>query len=799
MIRIINLVNTPYLNHFQTHRNTKDSKTRLAPVFNNILIMTKIFRNTCALIVLLSFSTFIFADQCPYELPASLTDAPTSSPTSIIETVKRPGKEPIFLEADRVRGIYQQEIEGIGSVVLRRGEYTISADRMKYFQNTDDSEGEGNVRLERTRDVITGKDIHLNLEAEVGFISNPDYYKKDNRGRGTGELLLFEGKNNFQLIKSNYTTCPKGNDDWYIRAGDLKIDNKEETGTARNVSIRFKDVPIMYLPWINFSYSGKRKTGMLAPIIGNTGKSGADLALPIYINIAPNIDATIAPRLMSKRGIMINNELRYIGRTLQGRVLADILPHDLRERDGIDRTRYGVSFMHNQHFGYGWSGNFNYNRVSDDRFFRDLANNLSQTSKTNLLQRGLLSHHSELGPGGLLSFSALIQQFQTLQDPVFTIFTPYKRLPQLKLNVLKRNIAGLDLDLKTSWTRFSHPTLEDGQRLTLFPSVSAPLRNSFGYITPKFGLHYTRYSLSPGETLTAEKESRGKNFDRMIPVFSLDSGVTFDRQMSIGGREYIQTLEPRVYYLYAPFRDQDLFPNFDSAESDFSFAQLFTENRFSGNDRFNDANQMTIALTSRFLDPTTGAERLRMAVGQQFRFIKRRVRLDRFDTEDNTLKQTTSSRTDFIAAISGRLTSSITTDTNVQFDQSQLRVQKIRTGVSYQPETGKVINLGYRFTRDFLEQVDTSVQWPFTKRLHGIARINYSLRDDRILAGLAGIEYKACCWALRFVLQRLTTATRRTSTAFFVQLQLNGLMEIGSDPLRLLQQSIPGYANVLHD
>lgn len=769
-----------------------------APVFKNTLTMRKIFRGTLTLIMFLGFPAIIFAEQCPYDIPTPLNSPLSSSPaSSTTETVKQPGKEPVFIDADSIRGVYQQEIEGVGSVVLRRGEYTISADRMKYFQDTDDSEVEGNVRLERTQDVITGRDLHLNLEAGVGYISNPDYYKKDNRGRGTGELLLFEGKNHFQLTKSNYTTCPKGNDDWYIRASDLKIDNEEETGTARNVSLLFKDVPIFYLPWINFSYSGKRKTGMLAPVVGNTGKSGADLALPFYINIAPNIDATIAPRLMSKRGIMVNNELRYIGQTLSGVMLADILPHDLREREGIDRTRYGVSLLHNQHFGYGWSGNFHYNRVSDDRFFRDLANNLSQTSKTNLLQQGLISHHSELGQGGLLSFSALVQQFQTLQDPrastnpLLLISNPYKRLPQLNLGIIKRNLAGLDIDFKSSWTHFSHATLEDGQRLTLFPSVSAPMRNAFGYITPKVGLHYTQYSLSSDRKSLDGQELRGENFDRTIPVFSLDSGVTFDRKMSLGSRQFIQTLEPRAYYVYAPFRDQSLFPNFDSAESDFSFAQLFTENRFSGSDRFNDANQMTLALTSRFLDSESGAERLRLAVGQQFRFQQRRVRLD-----SNNNQQTTSSRTDFIAAIFGRLTPTITTDTNVQFDQNQLRTEKIRTGISYQPDAGKVVNLGYRFTRDLLEQVDASAQWPFTHRLHGVASINYSLKDDRILAGLAGVEYKACCWALRLVLQRLTTATNNTSTAFFVQLQLNGLMEIGSDPLRLLQENIPGYTNL---
>ncbi len=282
----------------------------------------------------------------------------------------------------------------------------------------------------------------------------------------------------------------------------------------------------------------------------------------------------------------------------------------------------------------------------------------------------------------------------------------------------------------------------------------------------------------------------------------MDSGVVFDRNIEIGGNRFTQTLEPRAFYVYVPFEDQSFLPNFDSAESDFSFAQILTENRFSGNDRINDANQVTLALTSRLIEPSTGIERLRVAVGQQFRFTNRRVILGS--------SQVTSRDADFIAALSGRLTRELSTDVNVQIDQQSLQAEKIRAGISYQPEIGKVFNLGYRFIRNVqeqnlvntfefdtsIEQVDTSIQWPITSKFHSVARVNYSLRDDRILAGLAGFEYAACCWKFRAVVQKLTTSTQRTTTAVFVQLELNGLMEIGSNPLRVMQRSIPGYTSI---
>ncbi|WP_292996060.1 LPS-assembly protein LptD [Nitrosomonas sp.] len=709
----------------------------------------------------------------------SLANELSVKPENGQKPIIKPQKKPVQIEADRITGYYKQEIEATGDAVLHHGDNVLTADRMKYYQQTEDTEVEGNVRLERPKDTLKGEHLQLNLKTEEGYLTEPRYLMKEGKGRGAGDMLLFEGKDNYRLKETNYTTCPEGDNGWHIRAKELEIDNKNEVGTARHVSVVFKDTPILYSPWIDFSYSGKRKSGMLAPVAGYNVKTGFDVALPFYLNIAPNIDATIAPRIMTERGFLLSNEVRYIGnKNMNGHLQFDILPHDIH----TNQTRWGVLFTHTQNIGKGWQGFLNYNQVSDDRYFRELTPNLAQTSLTNLSQQGGVSYNSRLGTNGAVSFTGFAQRFQTIQDPLALFVSPYERLPHFSMNAIKRDVGKMDFELNSSWTNFYHPTLVDGKRFVFYPSVSVPLRNEYGYITPKVGLHYTQYSLS------TPVENKGESIDRAIPIFSVDSGIAFDRKLQLGDRNFVQTLEPRIFYTYVPYRNQNYLPNFDSAVNDFSFAQMLTENRFSGSDRINDANRVTVALTSRFVEQDTGIERLRLAVGQQVNFTDPRVLL--------LPPQVTSGKSDFIAAISGRLTPHVSTDSSIQMDESKFWIEKVRSGISYQPEPGKVLNFGYRFTRNVLEQVDTSFQWPISGNWHGVARANYSLKDDKIIAGLAGFEYNACCWALRFVVQRLTTATQTTTTAVFVQLELKGLMGIGNNPLQALQQSIPGYTSV---
>lgn len=681
---------------------------------------------------------------------------------------------PIYIDADQIDGYYQQEIEATGNVRVRRGDQVLTADRIKYYQDTEDLEVEGNILLERVDDILQGSYLQLNLQTEIGELTDPRYFIKDGSGRGSGNLLLLEGEDHYRLKKGNYTTCPVDNDDWYILADDLSIDNEKQVGTARSVMVRFKDVPILYVPWMNFSLSGQRKTGLLAPVIGNTARSGAEVSIPFYWNIAPNYDATIAPRYMSKRGLMFNNEFRYLKPTLGGQLFFDLLPDDTV----TNSTRYAVALNHTHWLGSGWFGALHYNRVSDDNYFRDLSNNIAFTSQTNLLQQATASYYSGLGRDGSLMFNALLQQFQTIQDPRARIISPYKRLPQFMLNAIKRNVYGLDFDFAGSWTNFSHPSLQHGLRLALYPSISMPLQTSYGYIKPRVALHHTRYNLNR-PTATGEKHP-----SRTLPILSLDSGLVFERDTTMWNENFVQTIEPRLFYVFTPYKDQNFLPNFDSAEMDFSFAQIFTERRFSGEDRINDSNEITLALTSRMIQSATGNERLRFSVGQKVRFRERRLVLG---------DQATSTKSDFIAELSGSLSPYITTDAGIQLNQNNFLTEKVRTGISYHPAPGKVINAGYRYTRDVFEQVDISTQWPFRKNWQGMASVNYSLKDDRLLAGLLGLEYNACCWSLRLVANRFATAEQKTSTAVFVQLELNGLMKIGTNPIRVLQQGIPGY------
>lgn len=687
---------------------------------------------------------------------------------------------PVHIEADRIDGYYQQEIEATGNVHMRRGDKTLSADRAKYYQNSEDVEVEGCVLLERPDDTLRGTFLQMNLQTDIGELRAPFYTLKDSSGRGSGDLLLLEGKDHYRIKKARYTTCPEDNHDWYILTDDLEIDNEKKVGTARHATIRFKDVPILYLPWMNFSFSQERKTGFLSPIAGNTSRSGVEIALPFYWNIAPNYDATITPRVMSRRGVMLDNEFRYIGQGLGGRVLFDLLPDDLVTHS----TRYGLQLGHSQFLGAGWYGSLNYNRVSDDNYFRDLGNNILFTSQTNLLQQASASYFSKLGHNGMVTFSALMQQFQTIQDSRAPIVSPFKILPRFTANAIKSDVYGMDFEFASSFTHFSHPTLPHGLRFTAFPSVTLPLENSFGFIRPRMGLHYTRYDLNK----PVAPNAGDRHLNRTVPIFSLDSGIILERDTKLGGRNYIQTLEPRIFYTYIPYRDQQLLPNFDSAEMDFSYAQLFLERRFSGEDRINDANEVTLAVSSRLINSANGSERLRFSAGQRIRFDERRVVL--------TSPQVTRAGSDFIAELSGSLTDHIKTDAGVQLNQNRLFVEKVRTGISYNPAPGKIVNAGYRFTRDVLEQIDLSTQWPIAKRWQGFAAMNYSLRDEKLLAGLLGLEYNACCWSLRLVASRFMTATSRSSTNIFIQLELNDLLRIGNNPLKVLQQSIPGYTRI---
>lgn len=692
-------------------------------------------------------------------------------PSPIPATPAAPGEDaPIVVHADRIQGHRNQEVEASGNVLLQKDKETLSADQLTYYQPQNEVVAQGNVRLEQAGNVATGPDLKLNLGTNIGQMSTPHFEILSTHARGDGSKLLFEGKDQYRLEDARYTTCPVGQDDWFLHVVDLQLDRTTQIGTARNAYIEFKGVPLLYTPWITFPLNNQRKTGLLTPSFGSSGNSGAEFTVPFYWNIAPNYDATFTPRFLAKRGLQIGAEFRYLQPSYFGTFQGEVLPND----KVAGMNRYAITLQHQQTFSPAWSGYLNVQKVSDDNYFRDLSTQLSNVTQVNLPREGALIYN-----GGWWNFTTRVQKWQTLQDPQAPIVPPYDRAPQLLLNAERQDILGTDITMMGEYVDFQHPTLATGKRFIAYPTISLPLSTASAYVTPKIGVNYARYTLDPNTTTLPDTT-------RTVPIFSVDSGVYFDRDVEIGGQRMEQTLEPRLYYVYIPYRDQSQIPVFDTAVADFNFAQIFTENQYTGWDRINDANQVTAALTTRFINPNTGVERLRAAVGQIYYFRTPQVTLP------GQVPQTART-SDVLAAVGGQLTQDWYLDTGWQYNPHDRQTEKFSFNARYRPEAGKLVNLGYRLTRGVLKQVDVSTQWPITSRWSGLARWNYSILDSKVLESLAGLEYNGGCWALRGVVHHLTTSTAQSSNAILIQLELNGVSRLGANPLDLLRQNIPGY------
>lgn len=690
------------------------------------------------------------------------------------------------IQADRILGRNDVETVAEGGVELRQADSIITADHLKYRHLEDEAEAEGNVRLTRDEDVISGPRMRLRVRDSEGVFEQPHYLikrlpKTDSpqaqtrqpvAGTGEASRLDFEGEGLYRFTSATYSTCTPPNRDWYVEADEISLDYNHETGEASRSKVVFKDVPIFYWPSVSFSLNHQRRSGLLAPTFGSSTTSGLELTLPWYWNIAPNMDATIAPRVLSRRGIQLNSEFRYLDHAYNGQARIEYLPGD--QVAGTNRSAYAI--LHNHVLGPGLTGNINLNGVSDDRYFTDLSSKVAMVSQANLLRQGSLTYGA-----GWWNATLTAQRFQTLQDPAAPVAIPYYRLPQLLLTALRPDLpAGINLGLTGEFVDFHHPTQVIGQRTVLYPQVSLPLQTAAFYVTPKIGMHMTRYSLSRQQTDVPDQLSR------QVPIMSVDSGVVFEREVNWFDRALTQTLEPRFYYLNVPVRDQSRMPVFDSGLLDFNFAQIFAENRYGGGDRIGDANQLTAAVVSRLIDPSTGSELMRGAVGQRFYFREQRVTLP-----GEVARETR--KTDLLAAFSGRVLPQTFLDTGWQYSPNFGRTERFNIGGRYQPEFGKVLNAGYRYTRDQVGQIDISGQWPLSGRWYGVGRYNYSLKESRLIEGVAGLEYDAGCWVGRIVLHRLATTTATASTALFVQLELNGLARIGSNPLDLLKRNIAGY------
>lgn len=769
---------------------------------------------------------------------------------------------PMFLTADDLAGVTDHETVATGNVEARKAGSVVNADRMIYRPVEDQLEAVGNVSLYQGEDVISGPRMRLKMADQTGFFDQPNYLLKreakwalkererlvkgekgstavdanalaawntsaarqsrpepgslmnvlgvsaevaddipKSEARGTAERMDFEGENRFRLFNNTYTTCKPGDNGWYVKTDELALDYDREVAEGKGGTIYFKDAPIFYTPWLSFSLNNQRKSGFLTPTIGNSSVNGLMISAPYYWNIASNMDATFSPRVYSKRGVQLASEFRYLSHSYGGTVRAEVMPND-RLSDG--ESRYAYSLQHQQNFGHGFGGLLNISGVSDDDYFADLSSRSVVSSQRQLLRQGVLSYGS---PSGWWSASMVGQSYQTLnpdRTPGQQIEHVYSLAPQVNLSARRPDYLGADLAFLGQYTSFRHhdatnrdPSLrkDEGTRFVAYPQVALPFVQPGWYVTPKVGAHVTHYSIDRNVPGTLGDPG---SITRSLPIVSVDSGMTFERDTTWFGARATQTLEPRLYYLYVPYRDQSRIPVFDSGVADFNFAQIFSENQFSGYDRVSDAHQLTAAVVTRLIDPTSGAEAMRAMFGQRYYFRRQQVTLPgatalRASAVDKW------NRSDFLAAFSGRVLPKTFLDAALQYNPSDARMERSSIGMRYQPDFGKVLNASYRFGSKEIaggtafKNFDVAGQWPIWGGLSAVGRYNYSILDHKPVETVGGLEYSEGCWAVRVVGHQVATTTGKSNKSLFVQLELTDFARIGSNPIDLLRRNITGY------
>ena len=760
--------------------------------------------------------------------------APSLSDSALAKPARGDKDEnyPLFVIADRIDGRIDEVTEAEGNVELRKTGSLIFADKIIYWPLEDEVDATGNVRMLQEGAEINTPHLRMQISEQIGFAESPDYHivrevpskyyarqrvvrakaaasntlvssvpmmlnvsesyglnttepeqvTRPSEGSGQAERVDFQGENQFHLTSATYSTCKPGRPDWYLQSSEMHLDYDEEVGDAKHASVWFKDVPIFYFPVASFALNSQRHSGFLHPVFATSTKNGIDFTTPYYWNIAPNYDATLYPRYMEKRGLQLGAEVDYLGYNYRGETRVEYMPNDEVE----DRQRYAYRFKHQQNFGRGFSGVLNWNGVSDDLYWQDMSSRLLQTSQTQLPQQAVLGY----SPFSWLQTNTQLLRYQTLQtDPANPITPPYFVEPQINIVGYKPNVLKTDLSLISQYSRFTHPDKVNGERFVFYPQVSLPVVHPAFQITPKFGLHMTSYKLDQSVSGT-----EATSFSRVLPTFTLDSTVVFERESKWLNDDYIQTLEPRLYYVNIPFKEQSnaQYPIFDTGLTDFNFAQIFSENRYSGFDRINDANQLTAALTTRFLDANTGVERFKAMLGQRYYFKPQQVTIP-----GETVRPVNFSN--LVASATGLVLPKTYADVAVEYNYNAGTTERFSAGTRFQPEVGKVLSASYRYTSDPLtqestvSQFDIAGQWPISAQWYAVGRYNYSMRDKQLLEAIAGVEYNTGCWATRFVAQRLEAIAGEPNTSYFLQLELTDFSSIGSNPIGLLRRSVPGY------
>ncbi|MEE9334336.1 MAG: LPS assembly protein LptD [Granulosicoccaceae bacterium] len=671
-----------------------------------------------------------------------------------------------------------------GGVVSLEGNTTIgfkdrllNAENAKYLPESGEVLIEGEVSFLSKGIKLESRDAKIDMDDNLFSTGESNYEIDLNGKRATGAASTMERNEKGEYIMKNgtYSTCPPGDKSWFIQAKELHLYPDEGIGTAKNIRLNFKGIPLLAIPRFSFPISPKRKTGFLAPVIARRENTGLELHIPWYWNIRPNLDATLVPRLTSKRGAQIQSEFRYLNK--QGAWQLD--NEYINDRERSNERRVFTQLKHDGRFNRDWSSNILASRVSDGDYFKDLGDSVQVASITHLERRADLTF--QRGP---YQFISRLQTYQTVDSTIDDIDKPYKRLPQFLFNwEPDKDKYGIRASVDSELVYFDRDASVTGSRLDLHPRLTVPIVRDAWFFKPTLAYRFTHYALNN------EAEAVDSRVSRNLSTLSIDSGLYFDRSIDLKGS--LQTLEPRLFYLRVPYRDQVDIPLFDSNQFDFSISQLFRENRFSGSDRVADANQVSLALTTRIVDGVDGSEDFRGSLGQIFYFDDRRVTLEGEDID-------TRDTSDVVGELAADLSNNWGVSGKMQWNPDDKNTVRGSMLVSYRPAPNKIVNLAHRIVNTGrnaeTEQLDFSVLWPVKNNWVVAGRWNYSLDEDQSIESLLGLQYDSCCWAARLAARRYVTDDGLDhDTSLYLQLVLKGLAPVGQNYGALLETAILGY------
>ena len=732
---------------------------------------------------------------------------------------------PIFWSGERMTGQPDKDMTIEGNATLRRMGTVIRADRITYSDPTDRATAQGHVRINRKGDVFEGDYLELKIGTFEGFFTAAHFELLKNQGYGEAEKIEFHDDAHFTVHKTHYTTCkPNGGldwlPDWIFRANRMTLDTDADSGVAEGAVLEFQGIPLLPLPEISFPLSERRKSGFLPPTFGLGSDGGFEFLQPYYWNIAPNRDATFYPKLMTLRGVDLGMEYRYLEPTYFGTVRTSVLPSD--RLTGTTRWSLGTAHQGRMETPIGMVGvGLNINRVSDDNYWRDFTTSVNGTSNAinsttsggaaitqRLLPTDLIATWNQGYAGGMFSSSARVLKWQTLQDVNSPIVPPFDRAPQITARYGIDNMQGWDWSIDTDFTQFQADRAltqqPNAQRGVAQLQMSHPWLLPGGFVTPKLQLHAAAYQFD-------EALSNGsRTGSAVVPTFSLDAGVVLERDIQLFGRDLVQTLEPRAFYVYTPWRDQSMLPNYDTAANDFNFATIYTENAFVGHDKIADNNLLTLGVTTRFLDANNGAQLARFGVAQRLRFEEQKVTLN------SSTAPAQAGLSDILLGASINASEQWALDSTVQYNPKTEKSIRSTIGARYNPGHYRVLNTAYSYQRDQSEQLAVSWQWPINNlwgdmgqelgagrgqgagRYYSVGRLNYSLFDGRMVDTLLGLEYDAGCWLGRVVLQRTQTSATTSTSSLMFQIELVGFtrLGLGGNPAQVLPLSVSRYQNL---